>query len=222
MHVYYAAAWPREIQTVASWIASGPAGRIAMAKIALFALLALAEAHNGTCPSTKKCGGHTAEAGLPCCQVTSSNFECCSSSEACIPKVGCRCRSLQKYNYYTFEEFCKEFSKSYGEEESAWRRAIFQANLEKIKSHNAEYHAGIHSWHMAVNHFADWTEEEFAAIRSTRYESSLQAMRTMQLDSTTPRPESMDWRSKGVVTAVKNQGALAASHQKKVVVELYS
>ena len=182
--------------------------------IVLLALLALAEAHNGTCPSTKKCGsGAGTEAGLPCCQIDSSTFECCSSSEACIPKVGCRCQTLRQHDDYSFEQFCKEFVKSYADEEIAHRRAVFQANLEKIKAHNAEYEAGIHSWHMAVNQFADWSEEEFSAIRSTRYQSSMQAAHTVEFDSKTPRPASMDWRSKGVVTPVKNQGCSAVNSQ---------
>lgn len=176
--------------------------------IALLALLTLAAAHNGTCPATKKCGGDAGEAGLPCCQITSSTFECCSSSEACIPKVGCRC-SIKDYEEYSFQQFCSEFSKTYEAEEAAERQAIFEANLKKIQAHNAEYKSGLHSWYMGVNQFADWSEEEFRGIRATQYHpSSFQASSTLQLTSTKPRPESMDWRSKGVVTAVKNQGLL--------------
>lgn len=174
--------------------------------IALLALLTLVAAHNGTCPANKKCGGDAGEAGLPYCQITSSTFECCSSSEACIPKVGCRC-SIKDYEEYSFQQFCSEFSKTYEAEEAAERQAIFEANLKKIQAHNAEYKSGLHSWYMGVNQFADWSEEEFGGIRATQYHpSSFQASSTLQLTSTKPRPESMDWRSKGVVTAVKNQG----------------
>ena len=175
--------------------------------IALLALLTLAAAHNGTCPATKKCAGDTGEAGLPCCQITSSTFECCSSSEACIPKVGCRC-SIKDYEEYSFQQFCSEFSKTYEAEEAAERQAIFEANLKKIQAHNAEYKSGLHSWYMGVNQFADWSEEEFSGIRATQYHPSSLASSTLQLSSTKSRPESMDWRSKGVVTAVKNQGLL--------------
>ena len=177
--------------------------------IALLAFLAVAAAHNGTCPASKKCGAGSSEEGLPCCQITSSSFECCSSSEACIPKVGCRCQA-GAYEDYSFQQFCSEFSKAYGGGEAAQRQGIFEANLEKIRAHNAEYKLGLHSWYMAVNQFADWSEEEFSAIRATEHQPSFQTFSTLELDSTKPKPESMDWRSKGVVTAVKDQGCLAA------------
>jgi len=44
---------------------------------------------NGTCPSDAKCP--KAAGGLPCCQITATTYECCSSAEACIVNVGCRC-----------------------------------------------------------------------------------------------------------------------------------
>jgi len=170
----------------------------------LFTLLSLVAAHNGTCPSNKKCGAETGEGGRPCCQITSSSFECCSSSEACIPKVGCRC-ATRNYESYSFQSYCSEFSKSYGAYEAPQRQKIFEANLQKIQAHNAEYQAGKVSWYMAVNQFADWSQEEFQGIRSTKYQPSLEPMKTLEL-SEQAAPGSMDWRTKGVVTAVKNQG----------------
>ena len=170
--------------------------------LVFLSLLALAYAHNGTCPASKKCST-SGETGLPCCQISSSNFECCSSTEACIPNVGCRC-ALQ-YSGYNFELFLQEFSKSYEEPEFKRRQAIFESNLKTIRAHNAEYKAGVHTWHMAVNQFADWSKEEFKAISTTEYRPSVQP-RSL-LDITKRRPKSMDWRSKGMVTKVKNQGA---------------
>jgi len=48
--------------------------------------------YNGTCPSNGKCDSSTGkDAGSACCQLKASTFECCYSSESCIPGVGCRC-----------------------------------------------------------------------------------------------------------------------------------
>jgi len=55
-------------------------------------LAAGASALNGTCPADLKCAAAAGpEKGLPCCQITPSTYECCTSSEGCIAKVGCRC-----------------------------------------------------------------------------------------------------------------------------------
>eukprot|EP00440_Ansanella_granifera_P034657 gb/GFBE01037598.1/.p1 GENE.gb/GFBE01037598.1/~~gb/GFBE01037598.1/.p1 ORF type:complete len:419 (+),score=70.35 gb/GFBE01037598.1/:1-1257(+) len=176
-------------------------------------ILALAFAdHNGTCPSTRKCASDEgSDAGLPCCQVSESTFECCYSAEACIPKVGCRCAKtgeklarVRSYENYDFEAFCKEFGKSYDAAEGEMRKQIFESNLKGIVEHNLGYKAGLHSWHAAVNDLADWTEDEFKQLRSTKYSASQHPVESLL--KTQPNPASVDWREKGAVTAVKNQG----------------
>ena len=41
------------------------------------------------------------------------------------------------------------------------RKAIFAENLKLIKIHNAEHEAGLHTFTVAVNQFADMTNAEF-------------------------------------------------------------
>lgn len=108
------------------------------------------------------------------------------------------------YAGYDFEAYKAEFGKSYGVAEEASRRSTFEANLRKVMAHNEEFAAGAHGWYMAMNHFADWTAEELARVRSTRYSPSRHPF--VQLQSTAPNPASVDWRTKGAVTPVKNQG----------------
>lgn len=162
----------------------------------------MAAAYNGTCPAAGTCSSGS-DAGLPCCQISEDSYECCYTAESCVPKVGCRCRRAESPEY-TFETYLKEHGKAYAGEEYSRRQQLFEASLETIRKHNAEYRDGKHTWWMAVNHLADLTEDEFKAMRSTNYKPSEHP--TVQLESEAgSNPLSVDWRTKNAVTPVKNQ-----------------
>lgn len=164
-----------------------------------------AASQNGTCAASP-C------AGKPCCQVTADSYECCTPGEGCIPKVGCRCAKAlsdlpeaRSYAGYSFEAYLSEFGKSYSERaERQKRKAIFEANLDKVRQHNCEYAAGVHQWYMAVNKFADWSQEEFARLLAAK-RGHPSKHPVVHLPAS-PNLEAMDWRTKGAVTEVKDQG----------------
>merc|ERR1740122_104747 len=58
---------------------------------------------------------------------------------------------------------------------------------------------------MAMNRFADWTQEEFEKMLTTKYSPSSHPMARLEVQAQA-NPESMDWRDKGAVTPVKDQG----------------
>ncbi|KVH97008.1 Cysteine peptidase, asparagine active site-containing protein [Cynara cardunculus var. scolymus] len=90
--------------------------------------------------------------------------------------------------------------------EKEMRFKIFKDNMEFIESFNS---GGNHPYKVGANAFADQTNEEFKAARNG-YKFST----NKKLDQTTPFryenvtvvPPSMDWRKKGAVTQVKDQG----------------
>lgn len=114
-------------------------------------------------------------------------------------------RDLQNHN---FEEHLLEFGKAYEGEEHFRRSANFYANLGRVLAHNEEYKAGKHSWYMDMNKFGDWTHEEFKTLlRRQKHTRPSKHMLTMSNTTrTTANPASIDWRTQGKVTQVKDQG----------------
>uniref|UniRef100_A0A7N0ULD0 Uncharacterized protein n=1 Tax=Kalanchoe fedtschenkoi TaxID=63787 RepID=A0A7N0ULD0_KALFE len=110
------------------------------------------------------------------------------------------------------EEWIAEHGKAYkdpAEKEARFR--IFKANAEYIDSFNSLHAAGAApSYTLSINQFADLTNDEFKAARngykhvSTR--SSSAARTPFKYENVTQVPSTVDWRKKGAVTPVKDQG----------------
>nr|RLV76480.1 hypothetical protein DV515_00016933 [Chloebia gouldiae] len=89
------------------------------------------------------------------------------------------------------------------------RRLIWEKNLKYINTHNLEHSLGVHTFELAMNHLGDMTSEEVV-----RTMTGLKVPRCHQRhnetlfvpDWTERAPAAMDWRKKGYVTPVKNQG----------------
>jgi len=108
-----------------------------------------------------------------------------------------------------FAKFMADHEKMYGtRSEELYRFEVFNTNLKKIMEHNE---AG-HSYKMGINEFSDLTQEEFESRHLGGYKGFNQHHATNVLSSSgSPKvnsnlPESVDWRDKGVVSPVKNQG----------------
>lgn len=105
-----------------------------------------------------------------------------------------------------FESWMSRHSKTYRSiEEKLHRFEIFMDNLKHIDETNKK----VSSYWLGLNEFADMSHEEFKSkylgliVEFPRKRSA----RGFSYRDVEDVPESVDWRSKGAVTSVKNQGS---------------
>ncbi|KAG0527808.1 hypothetical protein BDA96_06G265200 [Sorghum bicolor] len=95
-----------------------------------------------------------------------------------------------------------------GEEERRYQ--VFRDNLRIIDEHNAAADAGVHSFRLGLNRFADLTNEEYRATYlgvRTKPQRERKLSARYHADDNEDLPESVDWRTKGAVAEVKDQGS---------------
>jgi len=100
-----------------------------------------------------------------------------------------------------------QFGKKFAQKEETVRRAIFESNVELIRLHNLEFDLGLHTYTLGLNQFADMTSEEFQA-QFLGYKQSQKQMSasTFLPPANVQIPDSVDWRTQGYVTDIKDQG----------------
>ncbi|KAM0943997.1 putative fruit bromelain [Dioscorea sansibarensis] len=104
------------------------------------------------------------------------------------------------------EGWMAQYGRSYQDAAEKQRRfEIFKKNVEFIDSFNA----GNYKFKLGANPFADQTNEEFRATHNGFRLSSTDGNRAksfFKYENIPAVPESVDWRTKGAVTHVKDQG----------------
>ncbi|KAL8177824.1 UNVERIFIED_CONTAM: hypothetical protein K2H54_020381 [Gekko kuhli] len=105
-------------------------------------------------------------------------------------------------------------AKEYLEDEQAFRRAVWEKNWQKINLHNLEASLGKHSYWLAMNHLGDLTDEEFNQMLNGFHPDPVEHrggnLAMFQESASLETPKEIDWRTKGYVTPVKNQGHCGA------------
>eukprot|EP00824_Muranothrix_gubernata_P020998 TRINITY_DN4297_c3_g1_i1.p1 TRINITY_DN4297_c3_g1~~TRINITY_DN4297_c3_g1_i1.p1 ORF type:complete len:329 (+),score=90.29 TRINITY_DN4297_c3_g1_i1:109-1095(+) len=102
-----------------------------------------------------------------------------------------------------FKMFLANHGKVYTEQEFATRMEIFHANLAKIDELNDQDPTGVYG----ITQFADLTEAEFRSLYLTLDAHSFpQGLTALTAPPALKTPDSWDWRDKGAVTDVKDQG----------------
>jgi cathepsin L len=106
--------------------------------------------------------------------------------------------------------FKMEHGREYGLSEEPQRKQIFVENVKKIEMHNYLHSKGLKSYTLGINQFADMDSAEFAKlmngyrgrVKQIHYSASTYLSPNIEMTL----PDSVDWRTKGYVTPVKDQG----------------
>lgn len=91
--------------------------------------------------------------------------------------------------------------------EENYRADIFRTNLRHINEHNAKYEVGEESYFLGINQFSDLTDEEFVNFY-LNYKPHVKLINDVTDEALNLSiPARIDWRSKGAVFPIRNQGA---------------
>jgi C1A family cysteine protease len=123
---------------------------------------------------------------------------------ALVAVVTARIAPLHESEYQVqFLQYMANYGKSYESDDMLPRYNTFKYWVDFVRQHNA----GNHSWEAGINEFSDMMPEEFAKI----YLSGLNVASVPEIEATpvdtSAFPNDVDWRTKGAVQRVKNQGS---------------
>jgi len=141
---------------------------------------------------------------------------------ALLLAIVCVCNATQwrhldtsQQHTYTFEDFKAEFGRNYpSTQEEALRREIFEKRLASIHAHNK----GENSWKRGINRFADLSNDEYKArlgLKGLRSQDRAKSANWISqpehldkdIDVSLFDGLDVDWRTKGVISPPKDQGA---------------
>ncbi|CAH2326794.1 cathepsin K [Pelobates cultripes] len=133
---------------------------------------------------------------------------------------------LYRYNGtldYEWELFKKTYLKQYNSQtDEVFRRLVWEKNLNLIKTHNMEYEQGLHTYDLGMNHLGDMEIWRYGDMEIWKY-GDMAGMLLHQrglVDSIMTKKKILlikgfwvitsypiDYRKKGYVTPIRNQGS---------------
>lgn len=121
---------------------------------------------------------------------------------------------LQMESPVTNESLINEFAswkqsnnRKYGMAEENHRFRIFSTNYALVNEHNARFAAGLETFTLDLNSFADMTNEEFSAQYLSYRKGASKGIVSTYHAQGIQVPAEVDHRTTGAVSDVKNQGS---------------
>jgi len=109
-----------------------------------------------------------------------------------------------------WQAFKLQFNRIYEDAEDMFRMKIFMENKQKIAKHNQLFGQGNKSYSLRMNKFGDLLHHEFVSSVNgfkRNYNHSLATGSLFLSPSNIVLPKMVDWREKGYVTPIKDQGS---------------
>ncbi|XP_063040256.1 procathepsin L-like [Engraulis encrasicolus] len=139
----------------------------------------------------------------------------CIIAAACLAVVSCASISLEDLEFHAWK---LKFGKVYeSPEEEAYRKNIWLSSRRRVLAHNILADQGIHTYRRGMNQFSDMDEKEY---RLTLHEKQMTSDFLKQMSEANALsavqqggavlPHSVDWRNKGCVSRVRQQGPCAS------------
>jgi len=114
-----------------------------------------------------------------------------------------------KLNHF-WTQWKNTHNKVYSSVEDTARRAIWESSLKVVQDHNLQADLGVHTYWLGMNKYADLSLGEFTKMMNG-YNHTARSLRdtpckSFVADPKAKLPDTVDWRTQGYVTPVKDQG----------------
>jgi cathepsin L len=125
------------------------------------------------------------------------------SAVLCLSTIVAATRTEAEY-LSAWTDFVQRYGKTYQHDEVYYRYSVFKKTVDFIDDHNSK----PSTYTVGINKFSDLTPHEFQTyFMGTRVDgATFKGKGQKQILTNMTAPASFDWRTKGAVTPIKNQG----------------